>query len=280
MSRSNRKNVAEDTLLILAEGFYKNGLGEQVSLNPMLEEAVEKTIMYRPNEFKKVLRERDAILSALPKYKTVFEVENETTLHAAQRLLTVSDNVVCLNFASAKNPGGGFLNGSQAQEESLARASGLYSSLNQKREMYDYNRREKTCFYSDYMIYSPKLPVFRDDADVLLDQPYGAAFITSPAVNVGAMSKKEAQKLDNIEAVMSQRMERVLSLAVVHGHDTLVLGAWGCGVFGNDPVDMARYFYQLLGENSIFEGAFRHITFAVLDNSRSERYIRPFRELF
>ena len=113
----------------------------------------------------------------------------ETTLAAAERLAEFRP--LCLNFASAKNPGGGLLSGSQTQEESLARSSGLYATLLPMTELYAYNRHLGTSLYSDYMIYSPDVPVFRSDSGLLLEVPYLASFITAPAVNAGAVEKNE-----------------------------------------------------------------------------------------
>ena len=91
-----------------------------------------------------------------------------------------ASNVAVLNFASAKNPGGGFLGGSLAQEESLATASALYTSLiSQETSFYCVNRRpEHKAFYTHRMISSPHVPVFRDDTGELLAQPYTVGMLS------------------------------------------------------------------------------------------------------
>ncbi len=106
--------------------------------------------------------------------------------------------------------------------------------------MYEANRQSSSCLYTEHMIYSPDVPVFRDDDDVLLDEPYAVSIVTAPAVNAGVVRAKEPRNVARIEPVMRARIERVLALAVVNGHDVLVLGAWGCGVFGNDPTQVAE----------------------------------------
>src|SRR5205823_7936071 len=93
---------------------------------------------------------------------TRFEVANETTLAAARRLLTAGLRPVALNFASATAPGGGFLSGARAQEESLARSSGLYACL-VGNAMYEFHRPRHDPMYTHYAIYSPDVPVFRTD---------------------------------------------------------------------------------------------------------------------
>jgi uncharacterized protein (TIGR02452 family) len=280
--RSMRAQIARETLDILERGSYTPPSGEIVSIADELAKARSGSVVYSPRRFAGILRQRDLLLQRASRQLTAFEVANETTLHAARRLLESDPRlrVLALNFASAKNPGGGFLNGSQAQEESLARASGLYSCIAPLQQMYEANRRFPSCLYTDHMIYSPDVPVFRDDADGLLEKAYLVSFVTAPAVNAGAVARKERHNLARIEPVMKGRMERLLALAVVHGHDTLVLGAWGCGVFANNSSDVARWFAEHLLGDGRYRGAFRKVVFAVLDASPSRATIRPFQQLF
>lgn len=281
--RAIRAQIARETVAILERGSYTSPFGKVLSIAGELAKARAGSLVYSPERFADILRQRDLLLAQLDRQQSAtFEVVNETTLHAARRLIE-SDapaRVLALNFASAKNPGGGFLNGSQAQEESLARASGLYACLAPLQEMYEANRRFPSCLYTDHMIYSPDVPVFRDDRDGLLEQAYLVSFLTVPAVNAGAVARNERHNLPHIEPVMVARIERLLALAVVHGHDTLVLGAWGCGVFANNPVDVASWFAQHLLNEGLYRGAFRKVVFAVLDSTPSRTTIRPFQQWF
>ncbi|MEW4430276.1 TIGR02452 family protein [Paenibacillus pabuli] len=277
--RSSRARIAQETLAILEEGQYINGYDRRVSIEEDLKEAIQGSVLYRPDELP-ALREQVRQLQAAPKSAAAkIEVTGETTLAAASRLVVDEGrtDVVCLNFASAKNPGGGFLGGSQAQEESLARASGLYPCISQMNEMYDHNRKLRTCLYSDYMIYSPGVPVIRDDEDRLLAQYYTTAFITAPAVNAGVVKEREQADDQQIESVMKERIRYILDVAATNGHRTLVLGAYGCGVFRNDPVDVARYFHEVLVQEN-FRQSFDQIVFAVLDRSAGQRIIKAFQE--
>ena len=121
--------------------------------------------------------------------------------------------MICLNFASAKNPGGGFLGGSQAQEEALARASGLYPCLSANFGYYQFNRSKGGAIYSHHLIYSPAVPVFRDDEDNFLDAYFPASIITAPAVNVGALPKNKRDNKKMIREIMLERTENVLATA-------------------------------------------------------------------
>jgi uncharacterized protein (TIGR02452 family) len=213
---------------------------------------------------------------------TRFEVTSETTLEAARRLIQGGGltGVACLNFASAKNPGGGFLSGSQAQEESLARSSGLYRSLNRTRAYYEANRYCETCLYTDHIIFSPEVPVIRDDAGKLLDEPYTVSVITAPAVNAGAIRSNEPEEVAEIGPVMLRRAGYVLAVAQANACEHLILGAWGCGVFQNDPREVAAIFADLLLGQGQYAGAFNSVVFAVLDRSDSRSVIQPFQSRF
>src|SRR5690348_13855049 len=94
------------------------------------------------------------------------------------------------------------------------------------------------------MIYSPRVPVFRDDDDRLIEEPWSVAMITAPAVNAGVVRANEPGSVPRIAETMNRRIASVLGLAAHHGHDALVLGAWGCGVFANDPWEIAELFIK------------------------------------
>ncbi|MEZ6143459.1 MAG: TIGR02452 family protein [Zavarzinella sp.] len=276
-SRKTRALIAQQTVEILTFGEYQTPNGVVVRIADQLEAAVRDTILYTPASLDRLI---STIQFSNTRYSqnTTFQVVNATTFETA-RHFALEQNILhplCLNFASAKNAGGGFLNGSQAQEESLARASGLYACINPVRGYYDSNRNCGTCLYTHHMIYSPKVPVFRNDDDDLLPEPYLTSIITAPAVNAGAIRRNETKKLDQIEATMLERIERVLAVAVTHGHDAMILGAWGCGVFRNDPANIAKWFHHFLVEDDRFRNVFRTVIFAVLDHSDALGTISPF----
>lgn len=282
-NRMKRRSIAKETIEILERGSYVLENGETVDISQALQRSIAETKHFAPEDFEIVLATREKMLEETGENAaTRFEVINTTTLAAARALIDeeASRRVVCLNFASAKNPGGGFLGGSQAQEESLARATGLYATINGVRGYYDTNRACGTCLYTDHMIYSPDVPVFRDDRDTLIDRPFGVSFITSPAVNAGALANSNPDKVSLIAPTMRKRIERVLSLAIAEGVRHIVLGAWGCGVFRNNPTDIAGWFYEQLCEEPKFRAAFDRVVFAVLDNTKTLGTIRPFEERF
>ena len=276
MKRSFRAQLAKETLSILEAGSYTPKGGKPVSIRTIQRACEKGTVLYFPEGLAK-LSAPDSNGSA-----TEFEVSKETTLEAARRLSQELglEKVACLNFASAKNAGGGFLSGSQAQEESLARSSGLYRSQGRAWGYYDANRNCETCLYTDHMIFSPDVPVIRDDSGQLLESPYTVSMITAPAVNAGALRQKEPDKIGEISSVMRRRAGYVLAVAHEHGCEHLILGAWGCGVFQNDPEEVAKVFAELLLDEGGFAGVFRRVVFAIPDRSEDAEMIGPFRRWF
>jgi len=214
--------MAAETMAIIAAGRYRSPGGRDVELGASVRAAVAGTRLYRPGEV------MPAPVPDDPAAPTT-AVTNETSLAAARRL---GAGAACLVFASAKHPGGGFLSGAQAQEESIARASALYPCQQAASEFYDYHRRQGDLRYSDRVIYSPGVP-----------------------------------------AVLAARAERVLAVAAAHGHRELVLGAWGCGVFRNDPAVVAATFAGCLARA---RGLFDHVVFAVLDHQRGTPALTAF----
>jgi len=278
-ARDQRARTAAQTVAIATAGSYVSPSGREISIAEAVLNAVEGGTLITPNTAHS-LQNRAAPLIAQRNFQTQFAVDNETTLAAARRLSQSHgpDRTAALNFASAKNPGGGFLGGSQAQEESLARASALYLCLNRHMQYYDANRRGSSSLYTDHMIISPLVPVFRDDHDQLLEEPYEVTFVTSPAPNAKALAKDHPHLLDNIEPTFRRRMAHVLAAAVVHGQTALVLGAWGCGVFGNDPAMVANLLGEMLLGTGPFATAFEQVAFAVLD--RRGDTLAAFEEVF
>jgi uncharacterized protein (TIGR02452 family) len=262
--------LAAETEAIVAAGRY----GE-VEIGADVAAAVAGTRLFLPTD--------DLPAPPGPPGPVHVEVTPETSLAAARRLAAVEPGQgdrepAVLNFASARNPGGGFRGGARAQEESLARASALVVTLESKPGFYRHHRADKDLRYSDRVIHSPGVPVFRDDDGALLDELYQVAFLTAAAPNAGAIRRNQPRDAGSIPEVLERRAARVLDIAAALGHRRLVLGAWGCGVFENDPETVARAFRTALAG----ERPFDLVVFAVLDTRKGaptraafERVLRP-----
>ena len=236
--------LARDTMEILHAGRYG-----KVDLTAPVDAAVAGTRLVTPGE----PLPRPAATGPAP----IITVTDESTL-AATRRLARDGEVAALVFASAKHPGGGFRNGARAQEESLARASALFPCLNAVPQFYAYHRARTGNLYSDHVIHAPSVPVFRDDSGALLPMWYPVSFLTAAAPNRGAVPAARAAQ---VATLLAARARRVLAVAAAHGHRRLVLGAWGCGVFRNDPATVADAFATALAATP---GWFDEVVFAIL----------------
>jgi uncharacterized protein (TIGR02452 family) len=269
---------AQETLDIIASGQYYTG-GKIVNIKSDLAESLAASRHYTDDHFATIGTSAEAAIAVL-NYKADITVDQISVLEGTSRLATGGHKVGCLNFASAKNPGGGFLNGAVAQEESLAMSSTLYASQMQHFAMYEHNRARSTYLYSDHMIYSPGVVVFRDDEGELLREPYPLTIITSPAVNVGAMRVNRPEELKEVEATMMGRIDKLLALFVHHQLRHLLLGAWGCGVFQNDPSQIAAWFARYLTNGGKYSRCFEQVQFAVYDRSKEQKVIQAFQQTF
>lgn len=255
-----------EAVRITEAGEYSTPSGRVVNIVRQIEKAIRDTVSYPPD---RPLRE-----SFPGDYQTRISVENTTTLDASRRLIAEGYRPAALNFASATDPGGGFLGGARAQEEYIARSSGLYACI-RNNPMYAFHRSRRDPLYTDYAIYSPDVPVFRHDDGTLLDEPFTVGIITCPAVNAARLA---SGRTGEAGPAMWSRILRVLSIGVEHAHDSIVLGAWGCGAFGNDAGQIAGLFRQALEQN--FKGSYKKVVFAILDRSRDRRFIGPFETAF
>ncbi|MFF5970580.1 TIGR02452 family protein [Streptomyces sp. NPDC012769] len=265
--------LARETEEIVAAGRYTAPDGRTVTLADRLAAALTRTRLHGPEPVP-VTPDTDRT--------TVLQVTAESSLAAARRMTRAEAGapVAVLNFASARNPGGGYLNGAQAQEEALCRSSALYATLLRAPAYYDHHRAERDAFYTDRVIHSPGVPVFRDDRGALLAEPFTVGFLTSPAPNAGVIRRQTPELADRVPAALATRAERVLETAAANGYRRLVLGAWGCGVFQNDPAGVAGAFKALLTGEGRFAGHFDEVVFAILDRTRDQSTLGAFRHVF
>lgn len=199
------------------------------------------------------------------RFDTQISVIRDTSFNAAKKLVDGSSRVAVLNFASAVNPGGGVTVGAAAQEECLCRSSNLYACLKRPAMMKDYympHRIANNSIYSNKVIYSKEITVFKSDDDVPIMLPRNAWFqvdvMTCAAPNLSSAPDIDKEKL---QEVFHARINAILGSAYAMGADTLVLGAFGCGAFRNSPEMVSWIFKQEIENN--FNGTFKKIVFAI-----------------
>ena len=156
------------------------------------------------------------------------------------RALNNLDDTCLLNFASYKKPGGGYLNGSIAQEESLCYESNLYEVLsNEKFEpFYKWNNKNTNSnLYLNRAIYSKRIK---------FEGNFYCDVLSCAAPNIGFLNnfqKNQIQKV-NYEALKS-RCQFIADILNKQNVKTFVTGAFGCGVFGQDPKEVAKVWKEL-----------------------------------
>jgi len=271
-SRRRELNIPHDVTTALGRsaveaadnGYYVNRSGAKVDWSHYVQAACAAKVSIPPE-------------LSLPAHTSItfpetrVQVTNETTLGAARRFIENGLNPLALNFADGVYPGGGFLSGARAQEETLCRSSALFHTLVGDL-MYEEHRKRSRPDSSDWAIYSPGVPVFREDDGTEHEEPWLLNFITCAAPYAPGVGQPESRDL------LQRRIHRVLAIARAYGHQALVLGAWGCGAFRNDTRRTAIDFRQAL-ENE-FRGAFSDIVFAITDWSQERKTIGPFRDVF
>ena len=203
----------------------------------------------------------------------------ERTFQAAEKYVRnpcyQGKRICVLNFASSMNPGGGVVRGASAQEESLCRCSTLYFCLDAVRDTFYLPHRNGLSFlHNDDVIYTPRVTVFK--SDVAKPRPlsekdwYQVDVISCAAPNLRSYFGHLLEDLGEMNppaiegaqlaAIHTQRLRRILDVAVQQEVDVLVLGAFGCGAFMNDPHVVAPVMVELARE---YASCFQTIEFAV-----------------
>lgn len=186
---------------------------------------------------------------------SLYKTDTVSSLFAGKRRNKDSRYAV-LNFASYLNPGGGFIKGAKAQEEALCRQSILYPVLNAFRDTWYYSHAmEDSETYSDDFILVPECLFIRDDNIITAD------VLTMAAVNHAKLRDvTDAQAYD----IMRKRMEAAYVTIGALGATHIILGAWGCGVFQNDPALIAEYWKEI---TKLHNGLYKEVIHAVPDSS-------------
>lgn len=267
--------------------------------NPILAEAVrnscDHTKFYDVNDYPVLSKETypdqagDGKSSLARSSHSIVRVSKGKTFQTALRLHSEHPErkIVVLNFASATNPGGGVKNGSSAQEESLCRCSTLYPTLDRSwlwSKYYSVNRAARNVLHTDACIYSPGVVICKTD-DSIPKRLNPDHFVTVDVITCAAPNLRKAPgNYHNPEAgdvvritpqelyrIHLQRAKHILHVAAHNEVDSLVLGAFGCGAFANDPHIVAQAYHAAIEE---YKGRFSEIEFAIYCRDyETENYI-------
>ena len=258
-----RVEIYRETIEIVKNGRYHAGDSDVVLPDPC--QMMSDTILYNnPGEVDIPQQEQP----------TVIDVISEDSLLAGKKLLDEGYNPIVLNFANRQTPGGGVTRGAGAQEENIFRRSNLFLSLYQfhyhgvelgipqRQEQYPMDRNTGG-------VYSPNITVFRGletEGYPLLEQPYSLGIATVAAMN-RPMLKDADHIAEYLVEPVRQKIRTIFRIALKHGHDAIVLGAWGCGAFKNPPQHIALLFHEVMDENE-FINRFKKVTFAIIDRHK------------
>lgn len=273
MSRESRKKIATENMDVLRLGFYTlNDKKIELTIPKSRRQAVE---VYTPD-----LLVNLHVGNQMMYDSTNVIVNDLNSFDAAWQMRESGRKILVLSFANAYNPGGGYLRGANAQEEVLCRQSSLYQSISgsQALEMYEANKENVASNTDlDYLLLSKDVEVFRRADGSFLPEPYQVSVMSLPAPN----TRVKAGKLNSEELGEERRHKFRLGIQVAakEHYDTLILGAWGCGAFGNPPKDVANDMYQVLVEEK-WMYHFKNIVFAVYDTKDERPNYNAFLERF
>jgi len=258
-----RKNMVENSLSIVRSGGkYDSEDAGPVRFHRELTNAMELTRVYGPGE-------------SLGNWKSVkkcgftdIQVYNEPAIVGAWKLHfdDEDDRVVALNSGSALRPGGTSRSGVFSQESGFISSTALVACQLKRRTYYALQRKSGPPFYSDALMHSPNVPVFRWAEDgVLREWPWMLGIITAAAPDMNAIKMAGQRNQCVAYQTMSHRIERILELARAQGYKSIGLNAFGCYTCGYDPNVVAEIFYDHLTSNK-FHNAFRRVRFSILDS--------------
>lgn len=230
----------------------------------------------RINQFEKLTTYLSAMPCPINKAEcidiTEYDIHQQASptviFHNEQVIKTILryDNPLTLVFGSARNPGGGVLRGSTAQEEDIALSSTWYFNVKDNFEFYQLLHKDLT--YSDKMLYVNEAYVVKDELGHYIT-PKKVSFIGGTAPNINGMKSKGEPINDKIiYEVFKKRIIGLLSFAELNNHKTFIVGAWGCGVFGLDPGKVATIFKECI-ENKVYSG---NLVFSILDRTQYETF--------
>lgn len=203
---------------------------------------------------------------------------NADCIDVARDLVEQGFRPILLNMANLHTPGGGVLNGARAQEETLFRRSNLCLSLYQYGDSFSAGIAGVPLAKDRYPmnrdtggIYSGCVTFFRDGVkggDELVEKPFTCAVVSVAAINRPDLDE-DGRLVDWAIRASKSKIRSMLRIGLIHGHDAIVLGAWGCGAFHNPPGHMAEIFHQVLEEPE-FANKYRRVRFAVIEDHNSQ----------
>ena len=209
-------------------------------------------------------------------------VSHKRTFEAAQNYAVQGKKVCALNFANSFNPGGGVTLGATAQEESLCRVSTLYPALEDKKMMKEFyipHREKCNHLNNDDIIYTPDVIVFKTDSYLPIimskNQWFNVNVITCAAPDLSSYDLNNISEAQ-LTAIHVQRAKRIIETAIYFGNEVLIMGAFGCGAFFNNPRIVANAYKKVLPN---YVHAFECIEFAIYSKTDLDQNYSTFKTI-
>lgn len=288
---TTQENLAAlaDTLNLLEKGMV---CPQGMSVKDYLEKSKECTV-FLPEDIKKLQEaEAPSLKKASGHCKILCEDADTFTManriYEETRSISKDTKILALNFANPYHPGGGVRRGANAQEEDLCRRSGLLLSLESDKanSYYQYNllNAARDFYGNDYgtnsMILTPFVNVLKDKCYKLQEEHpvVGVLTVAAPIIRDNQYLAEDYVKL------LQNRISSMLLCAASFDYTHLILGAWGCGAFGNKPETVAGAFKNVIdnfsyGDKSAHQ-LFEQIVFAVPYDLRKPVNYKVFCEMF
>ena len=230
MDKEKRIKVWEDTVKLVTEDKKTKFLSHYITFSSPTIQLMESYIANKP----------------------IISVVNEDCMVTAERFSKLG-KVAILNMASYKLPGGGVRKGSMAQEEELARRSNLVWGMPTEEEAYPLKLND--------VIYSPDIRFFKD-GNYNLIPGFNADVISIASVNLNGLPRPK-----NYLSIMAGKMKAMFDEPRKNNCEYLVLSAFGCGVFKNNPSEVAGLFKQIIAEG--YANYYKEVAFAILNDKNS-----------
>jgi uncharacterized protein (TIGR02452 family) len=228
--------IALNTLKILQDEGIKDKNGN--ILQDSLKKSISNTKIYPPNYQYNITKTR-------LKHGEII-LTRESIVQMAYRICALENKskVAILNFASGLKPGGGFLKGSGAQEETICRASGFFPIIFYQDELFNYHHQVEN-YFSDALLFAPEVPfIFKSEIE-RADPFFICSIISSAAVCYKKLDQNNETK-KKAKEIMKERIRKIIYLAIEQDIEILALGAFGCGNYLNDAQDITTNFKELL----------------------------------
>ena len=276
--KQNNREIFAETMRICRRGGYVTPSGAEYRL-PSTDEVLKASVFYQnPPRVDSVAAVESSVCDAV----------NDDCIEVARKLVEEGYRPIMLNMANRHTPGGGVINGARAQEESLFRQNNLCVSLYQFDEYHagllglPLGNGRYPMDRDTGGIYSGRVTFFRTgfrQGDMLVETPFECAVVSVAAINRPDLTP-DGRLVDWAVVATKKKIRSMLRIGLLHGHDAIVLGAWGCGAFRNPPEHMAQLFHEVLCETE-FAGKYRVVRFAVIEdhNSRHSNFA-PFDKEF